>query len=113
MLGMFKPKPEEEIRKDRQKYLDDMIYRSTRLNKLIKSAGTGWQEFSVLINDYINKCKKRKAITPLDTADEKVIYELKLLDHEIFILSWMLRVPEQFIGKTEIAVKEFNKKEEE
>lgn len=113
MLGMFKPKTNEQIIKERQKNLDDMIFRSTRLNKLIMSARTGWKEFSILINDYIDKCKKRKAITALDNADEKTIYELKLLDHEIYILSWVLKIPEQFIGKTENAVKEFNKKEEE
>jgi hypothetical protein len=113
MLGLFNPKTDDQIKQDMKKNLDNMILRSASLKKLIISNWSGWAEFRKLISDYMEKCKKRKAITALDTADEKTIYELKLLDHEIYILSWVLRIPEQFIDKTENAVKEFNNKKEE
>jgi len=113
MLGFqFKKKEiktEEQIKIDREKRLDEMLLRSQNLERLIKSAKTGWKEFSLLIEDYIDKAKKRKAITALDRATEADIYQLKLLDHEIYILSWVLKIPEQFIGKIEAEMKREDK----
>jgi hypothetical protein len=62
-------------------------------------------EFCELIDDYIDKAKKRKAVTALDRASEADIYQLKLIDHEIYILSWVLKIPEQFIERTELELK--------
>jgi len=116
MLGnLFKSKPkstEEQIKKDREKWLQEMLDKSSRLSLLIKANRTGWREFSEIIEDYIDKTKKRKAITALDNASETDIYQLKLLDHEIYILSWVLRIPEQFIKQTEVKIKEQNEGEE-
>jgi hypothetical protein len=115
MLGnLFKPKiktTEEEIKRDREKWLQDMLDKSGRLNHLIKSNETGWKEFAELISDYIDKVKKRKAITAMDRASDADIYQLKLLDHEIYILSWVLKIPEQFIGQVEAEIQK-NKEEE-
>lgn len=112
MLGrLFKPKgTEEQIKKDREKWLQGMLEKSQQLERLIKAENSGWKEFSVLLDDYIDKCKKRKAITALDRATDAEIFQLKLLDHEIYILSWVLKIPEQFIGKVEAEIK---KNEEE
>ena len=114
MLGrFFKPKENatsEQIKKDREKWLQGMLEQSQQLERLIKAENTGWKEFSALLNDYIDKCKKRKAITALDRATDAEIFQLKLLDHEIYILSWVLKIPEQFIGKVEAEIK---KNEEE
>lgn len=114
MLGLFKPKPkatDEQIKEERQKWLDEMLSTSTALKKLINSDKSGWLEFCALINDYIDKAKKRKAITALDRATDADIFQLKMLDHEIYILSWVLRMPEQFINKTEIEIKKANEVE--
>jgi hypothetical protein len=115
MLGnLFKkrePKTEEEIKKDREKWLKEMLEKSQKLERLIKSNNTGWSEFNSLLNDYIDKAKKRKAITALDRATDADIYQLKLLDHEIYILTWVLKIPEQFIGKTEAEIKKQNEEE--
>ncbi len=112
MLGnLFKAKPKEsseQIKETRDKWLDDMLLKSQDLERLIKASNTGWKEFSLLIEDYIDKVKKRKAITALDRATEADIYQLKLLDHEIYILSWVLKIPEQFIGKVEAEIKKEN-----
>ncbi len=104
MLGIFKPKPkqtDEQIKEARDKWLQEMLDKSHSLEKLIKFNQSGWSEFSGLVNDYIDKAKKRKAITALDRASDDDIYQLKLLDHEIYILSWVLKIPEQFINSIE------------
>jgi len=115
MLGQwFKPKPkatEEQIKVDREKWLQEMLDKSGELNRLIKASNTGWKEFCGLLNDYIAKAKKRKAITALDRATDADIFQLKLLDHEIYILSWVLKIPEQFIGQVEAEIKKNNEEE--
>lgn len=112
MLGhLFKPKPqsnEEQIKKQRSEWLQQMLDKSQVLDRHIKSNTSGWKEFCELLNDYIDKAKKRKAITALDRATDAEIFELKLLDHEIFILSWVLKIPEQFIGQVERLVEKEN-----
>ena len=109
MLGnLFKRKEiksDEQIKLDREKWLAEMLLKSQSLEKLIKSDTSGWKEVCLLIEDYIDKAKKRKAITALDRATDADIFQLKLLDHEIYILSWVLRIPEQFIGKIESEIK--------
>lgn len=115
MLGnLFKHKEvktDEQIKLDREKWLEEMLVKSQSLERLIKLNNTGWREFAGLLNDYIDKAKKRKAITALDMASDADIYQLKLLDHEIYILSWVLRIPEQFIGKVEAEMKKNNERE--
>jgi len=112
MLGLFKAKPkatDQEIKESREKWLDEMLLKSQSLERLIKTSNTGWKEFSLLIEDYIDKAKKRKAITALDRATDADIFQLKLLDHEIYILSWVLKIPEQFIGRVEMEIKKEEK----
>lgn len=97
MLG-FKDKPDEKIKKGLEaKRRQLMVDRVPRLQHLTNSPG--WADYVALLDDYLDACKKRKAITALDRADDKTIYELKLLDHEIFILSWVKDMPAQFIDK--------------
>jgi len=112
MLGnLFRPKPglpEEEIRKERQKFLDEMLSKSACLQNLVGNDKSGWKEFIALLDDYINKIEKRKAITALDRASDAVIAELKLLDHENYILRWVKKIPKQFIDTIDQAVKKEN-----
>lgn len=111
MLGLFKKKPEAIIKKEREERLNELIIQSSKLRKLIKYERAGWRIFTELLDDYMDKCKKRKAITALDRATDEEIYQLKLIDHEIFILNFVKRMPEQFIKNVENAIKA--KKEEE
>jgi len=104
MLGWFKPKkdlPEVEMQKERKRLLQVMLDKSISLSKLIKANETGWSVFCELIDDYINSMKKYKALTALDKATDAVIQELKYIDHEIYILNWLKRIPDQFIKKVE------------
>jgi hypothetical protein len=105
MLGLFrKPqevKTDEQIKKDRQAFLDDAVKRVANLKRFILSDKSGWGEFCDIINDYILQCKKRKAVTALDIADDKTINELRLLDHGIYIMRMIVSMPNQFINKIE------------
>ncbi len=104
----FKSRPkatEEEIKKDREVWLQEMLNKSGKLERLIKANNTGWLPFCELLQDYIDKVKKRKEITALDRATDADIFQLKLLDHEIYILTWVMKIPEQFIGQIEAEIK--------
>ena len=102
MLGqLFKKKTDEEIKKELIKKRDELIARAAKMYRLINAKDTGWVEWVLLIDEYINACKKRKAVTALDTADEKTLQQLKYLDHEIFILSWAKSIPQQVMKQLE------------
>ena len=111
MLGLFNRKKStaEQIRQEKEKRLNEMVERSGVLKKLIANDRAGWSEFCNLVSGYIEAIKKRKAVTALDRADEATIKELILLDHEIYILKFVLQMPQQFIEKTEGAVNQVNK----
>jgi hypothetical protein len=105
-------KTEEEISKERQENLDKAIQSAAKLKKLIIDQDSGWIEFIGLIDDYIDKAAKRKAITALDVANEETIQQLKYLDHEIFILKNVRQWPEQFINNLEQTLKEMKESED-
>jgi hypothetical protein len=100
-----KPKTEEEIAKRLEDKKVEGLIKATKLRHLIKD-NTGWKEVVEMIQDYIEYCQLQKLNTPLDTADDKTIERLKLLDREVYALSWVLKIPEQFIEKVEKAEKE-------
>lgn len=100
-----KLKTDEEIAKERTDNLERMFQDSLQLMKLV-SMDSGWKEFCALLDDYILKCRTRKDATRLDMADDKTIEQLKLLDHEIYILTWVKNMPGQFINMVEEGRKE-------
>lgn len=106
-------KTDEEIKKELDNKREEMLARSLRLRHLIDSPSPGWNDFVGLIDEYIDACKKRKAVTALDIADDKAIYQLKLLDHDIYILNWVKEIPQQFINKTEEVIKKVNEEKDE
>jgi predicted nucleic acid-binding Zn-ribbon protein len=104
MFPFSKKKPlktDEEIAKEREDNLERMFQDSLKLMKLVSIKGNGWEEFVSLLDDYIKKAQDRKLKTRLDLADEKTIEQLKLLDHEIYILTWVKNMPGQFINMIE------------
>lgn len=110
---MFGPKKEDEVlRKQRQAQLDIMIKRASRLKSLVNSDNSGWKDFFDLLDDYVNACKRRKLATRLDTASPEMIEQLKLLDHEIFILNFVLDIPMRYIDKTENAIAKEREREQ-
>lgn len=96
-----KPKSEDEIKKEIEQKKEIAIIKAIRLKQLIKEKDTGWKEFCELIEDYINSCMYYKLKTPLDTANQEVLEQLKYQDRDIYILKWVLQIPQQFINKTE------------
>jgi len=116
MLGLFKKKAkptDEQIKQDRQKWLDDMLVRSAKLQKLIGADDTGWKEFVALLDDYVDKCKRRKIVTALDTASDETIDVLKKLDHEVWFIGFIRNVPAQFIKGIENKIQAIKKEEED
>jgi hypothetical protein len=109
LLNLFRKKESDEIIKAEQKKLDDLIQRSAQLKRFIESDKSGWKEVCQLVDQYINFLKSNKDRIRLDICDEKTLEQLKLADREIFILEWFKKIPEQFIGKVEAQVKEFQK----
>lgn len=105
-------KPDEQIKKDRQKWLDGAIVRSAKLKKLITDNKTGWAEVVILLDEYIQACKKRKVATDLSVADDATIQQLRLMDESINLCEWFKKIPEQFIGKVEGMLTEQKEKEE-
>ena len=100
-----KLRTDEEIAKDRADNLERMFQQSLKLMKLVGTETSGWKEFCALLDDYIEKCRERKDKTRLDLADDKTIEQLKLLDHEVYILTWVKNMPMQFINTIEEARK--------
>jgi len=99
---MSKPKKtDEEIKKALIKKRDELISEAGRMKKLTLTPGSGWVEYCDIVRSYIKNCKVRKATTALDLADDKTIYELRLLDHEIFILEWALSIPKRLMTNLE------------
>lgn len=110
MLGLFrrkaeKKKTEDEINETRQRALDEAIQQAARLKKLSLAENTGWKDFVLLIDDYVKKIQQRKLATALDRVNDETIYQLKLLDHEIFILNWVVNLPNQFVDNLEAELK--------
>ena len=117
MLGLptLKKKTDEEIKKDLERKRQKVLDRADILRPFVKKDSSGWREYVGLLQEYIDACKKRKAITALDRLlqgvpwDEQVLHELKLIDHEIFILSWVLQFPFKEIARADEIIKEGNK----
>ena len=108
----FKPKqkPEEEIKKDLEIKKEEVIRIATRAKHLL-SSNTGWKEVSVAIEKYIDACYMHKLKTGLDTATPEILEELKYIDRDIYILKWVLQIPQQFINKAEAQQKKENENE--
>lgn len=110
-----KKKTDEQIKKEMERQRDKIIARAEILRPFVAKEGTGWREYVGLIQSYIESCKKRKAITALDRlvpgnpADDRTLHELKLLDHEIYILSWVLMMPFEQIKRAEKIIEQGNK----
>ena len=114
LLNIFRPKPkktEEEIKKEFAKKREDDLIRAARLKKISLDEFSGWLDLIELLDDYILAIRKRKDATLLDSADEKTLEQLKLLDHERSILEWVKQIPQQFVNNLEARIKKEQEKE--
>lgn len=109
MLGMKKPDIKAEALKKREK----LLARAQEMRKLTLNPDSGWTEFMGILEDYTQACMKRKALTALDIASDKEIYELKLLDHEIYILQWVKNIPMKIFSAEEDMLKKVRDKEKQ
>src|SRR3990167_7843748 len=88
--------------KEQGKLRDAMVVASAKLRMMVgEKHVSGWEVFEDLIRDYITKCKERKTRTSIARATPEEMRDLQLLDHEIYILSWFIDVPHQYIERAE------------
>lgn len=99
--NLFHRKESEELKKLRQKWLEECLEKIPRLKKLINSKNSGWPEFVEILEDYKTHLEKRKAFTSLDTADDATIEQLKKYDHEKYILNFIINSVGRYIDKIE------------
>ena len=110
-MELLKTKPDKQIRKWRRINVDDAIKKAARFRRLKDSKG--WADYVQLLNDYVDKAKKRKVATRLDIADERTLAELRMLDHEIwFIENFVKIIPTMFITGLDAEIKRIKKEEE-
>lgn len=95
-----KPKTEDEIKKELEQKRELSLIKASKLRHLIKDK-TGWNELNQIIEEYIDACNIRKLKTRLDTANPETLQELKYMDRDIYILNWVLQIPQLFINKVE------------
>ena len=104
MLGLFRQRPDmtDKMRKDMDKKREQIIQRAAAMRKLVGDNTSGWGDYVSLLEDYVSACKRRKAVTALDTADDKTLAQLKLLDHEVWLIeTFILKIPAQMIALEE------------
>jgi hypothetical protein len=114
MLGNIFPKPnDEKIKKEMEKAREKVIRQATTLRKLVSNDRSGWNEYVSLLQDYVTACKRRKAVTALDTADDKTLAQLKLIDHEVWLINtFILHIP-RMVFDQEKNIENMNKQEAE
>ena len=96
-----------------EKKRNEIFRRAEEMRKLTLIPNSGWKEYIQLLDEYVAACKKRKALTALDSADDKEIYQLKLIDHEIYFVEQFIKIIPQKIFKNEKEIEEAIKKEQE
>jgi hypothetical protein len=104
-------KTEEEIKIGREKWLEEALVKSAKLNKLI-NADSGWKEFVEIIEEYISRAYIQKMeisikdIMCSTIERDKRLMELALMDEDIYILTKMIQAPKNFINNIEKKVKD-------
>ena len=104
IIKRFYSKPKSLTEEDKKKLLEEKkvqsLVKAAKLRHLIKDQ-TGWKEVCEIIQEVIDYSLLRKLNERTDTLDEKGIQELKYIDREVYLLNWVLKIPQQFIDKVE------------
>lgn len=111
ILGLGQ-RPSEKLRKDLEKKRDELLAKSSRLKRLIAAPNSGWSDFILVIDQYVDWCNKRKSSVDLSQADDAVFNELKLMDNYVNALKWARQIPQQFIENLDKAIELQKQKEE-
>lgn len=110
MLGKTQ---DRELVKLREHRMDNNLLRISRLKSLITSSSNGWADYVMIIEDWLQECKRTKALTRLDQATPEQIYQLKLLDFEIYLLNRLIRTPKNVIEGLTGKIEQYRKEREE
>ena len=98
----------KQIKEAREKFLDEALKDVAKLKRLISNPDSGWPEYVKILKRYKKKIEKRKALTSLDTASDEAIAQLKILDHDKYMLNYFIDCVEGFfkvVEKTKEEVK--------
>jgi hypothetical protein len=101
----------DKLLKELERNRDITLQRCARFKRLIGDNTLGWNEFKIVIQDYIDLMRLKKLSVSLDRADQGLINVLKLMDREIYILEWVLRIPNQFIQATDVMMNDIKQEE--
>ena len=115
ILDMFrsskKPMPElsiDDSLKEIERNKEITLQRCARFKRLLGDNALHWNEVKIVIQDYIDILRLKKLNISLDRADDKLIEIMKLMDREVYILEWVLRIPDQFIEATNKMIEDKN-----
>jgi len=106
-------RPEKKIQKFRNMLIDDALAASARLKRISGDKYSGWEDYVKLLEDYVDKVMKRKAIFRYDVATDAEIQEMKYLDREAWMIkNFIVKIPQIFVNGLEKRVETINKEEE-
>jgi len=110
---VFKQTKEKKIKKFFGQSLEEALRRSGRLQKVSVSEFSGWIDYVQILNDYVDKVKKRKALLRFDQATQEDIDATKYLDHEAwFIENYIKPLVNNFVSGLDAAVKKQQREED-
>jgi len=111
-LGNKDKKQANKIKKDTMKKRDELLRCAEEMRRLTLTPNSGWHEFIDILNKYVDAQMKHKALTALDRADEKTIYELKLIDHEIYLITQFIKkIPAKIFASEDDLIKKIEQEE--
>jgi len=91
--------------------LNKMLRVAGRLKKLDASNESGWADYCLLLDNYIKNLLEYKKNFNISQATDEQIYQLKLYDRDIWLISNFIRkAPRLFVENLEAEIK---KKREE
>ncbi|MCD6346470.1 MAG: hypothetical protein J7L96_03520 [Bacteroidales bacterium] len=116
MMNRIFPTKEAKVSKLVKKFmglgLDEAIARSSRLKKVQLHEFSGYDDYIQILDDYVEKIKKRKAAIRLDIATDEEIQISKWLDHEAwFILNYIKPLISSFVEGLEKKLNKIKREE--
>jgi len=110
-------KPNTNVEKVTKKFmgqgLNEAIERCARMNKINVHEFSGWADYVQILDDYVDKIKKRKGLLRMDVATDAEIQVTKWLDHEAFFIETYIKtLIRSFVSELDKKLASVRKEEE-
>lgn len=109
-----------DVKNASEKTINKMLSVSSRLKKVSASEFSGWSDYILILDGYVNNLLDMKKNFNLSSASDEEINRLKLYDRDVWLINnFIKKIPFQFITDLENEIKkrqeedEFNKMMEE